>query len=165
MEQKKQSFVWGLLLVLVGAVLLADQFLPNWSIDFEWPWIIIGVGLVFLFFAVLTRTGGLAIPGTIVGGIGSILFYQNMTGNWDTWEFAWTLIPGFVGVGIALAALISPQEHRDGWQASIVLLVISAVMFMIFGGSSFFGWDTQFVWPAVIILFGLYLLIRGFFKK
>jgi hypothetical protein len=165
MEHKKQSFVWGFLLVLIGGLLLVDQFLPAWSINFDWPWIVIGVGLVFLLFAVLTRTGGLAIPGSIISGIGGILYYQNITNNWETWQFAWALIPGFVGIGIALATLISPKEFNDGWQASLILLVISAVLFMIFGGSSFFGWDTQFVWPAVIILFGLFMLIRGFLRK
>lgn len=165
MESKKQSFAWGIILVLIGAVLLADQFLPNVTLYFDWPWIVMGVGIVFLLFAFITRTGGLAIPGCIVGGIGAILYYQNLTGNWETWEFAWALIPGFVGVGIALAALIQPSEHKDGWQASIILLVISAVLFMIFGGSAFFGFNTDFVWPAVIIAFGLYLLIRGFLRK
>ena len=165
MEHKKQSFIWGFLLVLIGGMLLADQLLPSWTINFDWPWIVMGVGLVFLLFAVLTRTGGLAIPGSIISGIGSILYYQNLTGNWETWQFAWALIPGFVGVGIALGTLISPQEFKDGWQASLILLVISAVLFMIFGGSSFFGWNTQFVWPVVIIVFGFFMLIRGFLRK
>ena len=119
----------------------------------------------FWRFAVLTRTGGLAIPVSIISGIGSILYYQNLTGNWETWQFAWALIPGFVGVGIALGTLFSPQPFKDGWQASLILLVISAVLFMIFGGSSFFGWNTQFVWPAVIIVFGFFMLIRGFLRK
>ena len=165
MEHKKQSFIWGFLLVLVGGLLLADQLLPAWSFNFEWPWIIIGVGLVFLLFAVLMRTGGLAIPGSIISGIGGILYYQNLTNNWETWQFAWALIPGFVGIGIALATIISPKEFRDGWQSSLTMLVISAVLFMIFGGSSFFNWDTQFVWPVIIIVFGFFMLIRGFLRK
>ncbi len=165
MKQKKHSFIWGFLLILVGGLLLADQLVPSWHINFDWPWIVIFVGLTFLAFAILTRTGGLAIPGSIVGGIGAILYYQNLTGNWDTWEFAWSLIPGFVGIGLALAAIISPEEHRDGWTASLFLLVISAIMFSIFGGSAFFGWNTQILWPAAIIAFGAFLLIRGLFRK
>ena len=29
MEHKKQSFIWGFLLVIIGGVLLADQLLPS----------------------------------------------------------------------------------------------------------------------------------------
>ncbi len=165
MERKKQTLIWGFLLVLIGGVLLADQLLPAWTINLDWPWIVLGVGLVFLLFAVLTRTGGLAIPGTIISGIGGILYYQNLTGSWETWQFAWTLIPGFVGIGLAVAALISPQEHGDVWQSSLILLVISAILFVAFGGSSLLGFNSRLVWPALTIGVGLFMLIRGIMRK
>lgn len=165
MERNKQSFIWGLLLAIIGGVLLVDQILPGWSLNFDWPWLVLGVGFVFLLFAVLTRTGGLAIPGAIISGIGGILNYQNLTGSWNTWQFAWTLIPGFVGIGLALAALISPQEHRDGWQSSLILLIISGVLFIAFGGSALFNWNSRLVWPVLTIGFGFFLLIRGVLIK
>jgi hypothetical protein len=124
-----------------------------------------GVGAVFLLLAVFTRTGGLAVPGCIVGGIGAILYYQNLTGNWETWAFAWTLIPGFVGVGIALATLISPRENKDGLSASLVLISISLIMFFVFGGAKFFGLGSIILWPVIIIALGLFLLIKGILKK
>ncbi len=165
MEHKKSNFAWGIILILFGALLLANQLVPGLKMLFDWPWIILGVGLVFILLAIFTRTGGLAIPGCIVGGIGSILYYQNLTGNWETWSFAWALIPGFVGIGIALATIISPRENPDGFTASLTLLAISLILFFVFGGAKFFGLESFVLWPVIIIALGLFLLFKGIVKK
>ena len=165
MESKKSTFAWGIILIHFGAFLLANQLIPELKTLFDWPWIIIGVGLVFILIAIVTRTGGLEIPGCIVGGIGSILYYQNLTGNWETWSFAWSLIPGFVGIGVALATLISPKENPDGFSASSILIAISLILFFIFGGATFFGLDSFVLWPVIIIALGLFLLVKGILKK
>ena len=165
MVKKKSSFAWGIILILFGALLLANQLVPGLHSLFDWPWIVMGVGAVFILLAIFTQTGGLAIPGCIVGGIGAILFYQNLTGNWETWAFAWSLIPGFVGVGIALATLISPKENPDGLSSSLILISISLILFFIFGGARFFGFDSFILWPIVIIALGLFLLVKGVLKK
>ena len=77
MEKKKSSFAWGIILILFGALLLANQLVPGLQSLFDWPWIVMGVGAVFILLAIFTQTGGLAIPGCIVGGIGAILYYQS----------------------------------------------------------------------------------------
>jgi len=165
MGKKKSNFAWGIILILFGALLLANQLFPGLKLIFDWPWIVMGVGAVFILFAVFTQTGGLAIPGCIVGGIGAILYYQNLTGNWETWSFAWSLIPGFVGIGIGLAALISPKEHKDGISAGITLVAISLIMFFVFGGAKFFSIESFILWPIVVIALGLFLLLKGILKK
>ncbi|MDO9087101.1 MAG: hypothetical protein Q7U53_12915 [Anaerolineaceae bacterium] len=165
MEHKKSNFAWGIILILFGGLLLANQLVPGLKMIFDWPWIVMGVGVVFLLLAVFTQTGGLAVPGSIVGGIGAILYYQNLTGNWETWSFAWTLIPGFVGIGIALATLISPKENPDGLSASLTLVSISLILFFVFGGARFFGIESIILWPFIIIAIGLVLLVKGILKK
>lgn len=165
MERKNRRYTWGILLIVFGLFLLASEIVPGLKQIMDWPWIVMGVGVLFILFAIISRNGGLAVPGSIISGIGAILFYQNLSGNWDTWTFAWTLIPGFVGIGIGLATLISPKEQRDGWSASLFLIALSMVMFVVFGGNQFLGWNLQFLWPAVIILIGVYLLLRGVIKK
>ena len=52
--------------------------------------------------SLLTWTPLLMIPACVVGGLGVLMFWQNPTDSWDSWAYAWTLIPGFVGVGIVL---------------------------------------------------------------
>lgn len=165
MGKKKSNFAWGIILILFGALLLANQLLPGLKLIFDWPWIIMGVGAVFILLAIFTQTGGLAIPGSIVGGIGAILYYQNLTGRWDTWSFIWALIPGFIGVGIALAALISPDKHSDGFSSSILLVTISGILFFFFGGAKYFGVESFIFWPIGVIALGLFLLLKGILKK
>jgi hypothetical protein len=105
----------------------------------------------------------MAVPACIVGGIGGLLYWQNATGNWESWAYAWTLIPGFVGVGIVLSGLLggdTQQSVRGGaW-----LILISLVLFTIFG--SFLGGLGLLgpYWPVLLIALGLLVLVRSFFR-
>lgn len=162
-EQKWLNLIGGLILIGVGCLFLVFQLVPGifaWiRMDALWPLIIIGVGGVFLVSAVAARQPELAIPGCIIGGIGCLLFVQNATGYWDSWAYAWTLIPGFVGVGIIISGLLK-GEGQAPVRAGASLLAISAILFLIFG--AFLGpfhllgqW-----WPILLILAGSLLLVR-----
>ena len=105
----------------------------------------------------------MAVPACIVAGIGGILYYQNMTGDWASWAYAWTLIPGFVGVGIDPGWLVwrdipqiaAGRRHFDPDQPDPVRHLL-----LLLGGKSYLG----VYWPVLIILLGLWLLIRPLFK-
>ncbi len=135
-------------------------WVPDW-LEFTWPFYVIGTGLLFLLAAILTGIGPLAIPGCILTGIGSILYYQNLSQNWLSWTYAWTLIPGFVGIGIFLSSLLSPGHRIDhsGW----FLILISLTGFVIFGGISVFGSDIVKYWPIVLIIIGCFLGLGALF--
>jgi hypothetical protein len=158
----------GLLLVLVGGWLMAIQIVPElkgWSGVFsEWPMSIIGVGILLLVLGLLFNTPGLAIPACIVGGIGGILLYQTRTGDLASWSYIWSLIPGFVGVGVLLTGLFEGKLRR-AFSSGIWLIFISAVLFIIFG--AFLGGVKPLAdfWPVLIILLGLWLIGRAIFRK
>jgi hypothetical protein len=162
------SLVGGLVLVLVGLFLLVLQLAPAMvnflRLELTWPFIIIGIGLLFFVgIAVWGRsTAGLAVPGSIVTGIGLLLLYQNWSGNWESWAYAWALIPGFVGLGILITGLFT--HSRGATQTGFWMAFISALVFSIFGaflgGSALVG---NF-WPVLVIALGVYILLRGFFK-
>ena len=105
----------------------------------------------------------MAIPACIVGGIGGILYWQEITGNWESWAYAWTLIPGFVGVGIVLSGLLG-GDFRQSARGGGWLIMISLVLFAVFG--SFFGGLGLLgpYWPVLLILLGLLVLIRPLFR-
>ena len=134
---------------------LSDWF---WS-TFDWPFVIIGVGICLLIFGLLAGAPGMSIPASIVTGIGGILAYQNATGNWESWAYAWALIPGFVGIGVILAGLLEGNFRQalgdGGW-----LIIISLVLFIVFG--SFLGGLNLLgdYWPVLLILLGLWMIIR-----
>jgi hypothetical protein len=153
----------GVVLVLLGVWFLIVQFVPWLEGWFSWPMIIIGVGALLLVFGLLGGEPGMAVPAFVVGGIGCLLFWQNATGNWESWSYAWALIPCFVGVGTLFSGILG----RDGEQirGGAWLLLIGAILFAVFG--SFFG-ALGFLgkyWPALLILLGVLSLFQGLFRR
>ena len=163
---RRSALAGGLALILVGALFLLAQIVPGWENWFEWPMIIIGIGIALLVIGLVTGTAGMAVPACIVGGIGGILYYQHTTGDWMSWSFAWALIPGFVGVGIILAGALEGKFRkplREGGQ----LVLISVIMFTIAG--SFFGalglGGLGDYWPVLLIVLGVAILLRQLLPK
>ena len=163
---KRTSIVGGAILILVGAVLFAAQILPDFMPDFweifSWPWIVIGIGLVLFILGAAVGEPGMAVPATIMCGLGGILAYQWYTGDWQSWSYIWTLIPGFVGIGIVLMSLLGGDASaKDG----STLMFISFILLAVFG--SFFGAVGMAgrYWPVLLILLGVVLMVRTFFNK
>ncbi len=168
METSRRSgLVGGLILILVGAAFLVAQLVPGLRAWFRaadtWPLLIVGVGVLFLVLAVALNTPPLAVPGCIVGGIGCLLFYQNATGNWASWAYAWTLIPGFVGLGVMISALMQGQSKKD-MTAGLWLMLISLLAFVVFGSFMGLGRFSPY-WPVLLVLGGLLILGRTIFGR
>ncbi len=165
---ERSRLAFGILLILIGALFLAARFFPvltSWiQIEITWPLIIIAVGVFLLLFGLLVGAPDMAVPACIVAGIGSILYWQNTTGLWESWEYLWTLIPGFVGVGILLSAVFGGGTRRS-LGSGAWLIFISLALFGIFG--SFFGGLGTLgpYWPVLLILLGIVVLIRAFPRK
>lgn len=161
MEQTNRSqLAIGALLIVLGAWFLALRLLPGLGFLDQWPMIVISIGVGLLVFGLLVGAAPMAVPACIVMGIGGVLAWQNATGAWESWAFAWTLIPGFVGIGILLTGLLEGDLRSKigpgGW-----LILISVVMFAIFGSFLGAGGFLGPYWPALLVLVGLILLIQS----
>lgn len=159
----------GVLLILLGLLFLAYQLLPG-PFDFlrgadTWPLIVVAVGVFLLIFGLLVGAPGMAIPASIVSGIGLLLYWQNATGNWNSWAYAWALIPGFVGVGVILNGLLGGDRLRNALEGGFWLIVISLTMFAIF--ASFLGGLNLFqpYLPVLLIVLGGLMLVRSLIRK
>ena len=163
-HRRRSSLAGGLVLILLGAWFLVAQFVPGWQDWFEWPLSIVGIGAVLLIIGLVTGVPGLAVPACIVGGIGGLLYWQNVTGNWESWSYAWALIPGFVGVGIVLSGLLG-GGFRQGVREGSPLILISLILFAVFG--SLFGALKPLgdYWPVLLIVLGLLVLVQGLFRR
>lgn len=155
---KQGSVLLGTLFILAGLFFLAAQFFPALAalINFGrlWPLIVLGVGVIFLLNAFVNEPGT-AVPGVIIATVGSILLYQNWTGNWSFWQL-WLLMPGAVGGGILLYSLLAGKLHETR-NAVVILLTVSTVLFLVFSGS----WLVWQLWPVLLIIFGFYLLFKN----
>jgi len=159
----------GVILILLGAWFLADKSVPafhslfNKYTEFPFNMFLIGGG-IFIVGLVLGQPG-MSVPAAIVAGIGGIFYYQQMTQNYTSWSYMWTLIPGFVGVGSILAGLLGDNTAHS-LRRGLNMMVVSAVLFLIF--ASFFG-GLQILGnygPAILlILLGLWVLGRGLYHS
>jgi len=158
------------LLIAVGLLFLADQY---WNLDlghYGWPIYVIGLGLAVVLLGLTQRSGsGLTTFGSMVTVLGLILFYQNLTGHWDSWAYAWTLIaPGGSGVGMALSGVRVGNAGmvRVGLWQIVTALGLFAAGFLFFEGLVGISGRRfplpNWVLPLAVIVLGLLLLFRGF---
>ena len=168
-KQGRTQLALGVILILLGAWFIAQRTFPEVAAlaerFSEWPFTVMGVGILLLLLGLILGAPGLAVPAAIVSGIGGILYYQNLTGNWESWSYMWTLIPGFVGVGVLLQGLLG-EDTRHNLRNGLNLMVISAVLFLVF--SAFLGgWDLlgNFGPAVLLILLGLWVLGSGLYRS
>ncbi|MEK6222770.1 MAG: hypothetical protein N2D54_11045, partial [Chloroflexota bacterium] len=164
---RRASLTFGVLLILLGGWFLAVQFMPElsgWINNFgDWPLWIIGPGILLIIAAVVSGVSGLAVPGAILSGIGGIMFYQNATNDWESWAYIWTLIIGFVGIGLFLMHILEGNFRKALKEGGRPILT-SIILFLIFG--SFFRYifgEEPFLgdyWPILLILAGLWNLVK-----
>ena len=169
-KERRSDLIFGIILIVVGGWFLAVQFelVPNLidtlNIEYQWPVIIIGVGIFLFLLGLLLRNPALSIPACIVGGIGGLLYWCNSNGNWAAWTYLWTLIPGFVGLGILVSTLLGGHE-KSGYREGLTLILISAIMFGIF--LMLFSGQGQYIkyWPVLIIFGGIWIIIQTIFRR
>jgi hypothetical protein len=168
-KQGRTQLALGVILILLGAWFIAQRTFPEvaaFAARFsDWPFTVIGVGVLLLLLGLILGAPGLAVPAAIVSGIGGILYYQELTGNWESWSYMWTLIPGFVGVGVLLQGLLG-EDTRRNLRHGLNLMVVSAILFLVF--SAFLGGWTLLgnFGPAILlILLGLWVLGSGLYRS
>jgi len=162
--------VLGALLILLGLVFLAGQYLNLDIGRFGWPVYVIGPGLALVVLGLTQRHGsGLTIAGCVVTITGLILLYQTLTDRWESWAYAWALVgPGGSGLGMLVYGTRARNAGmaRAGFMQIVVALALFAAGFVFFEG--ILGISGQrfplpgWVMPIVVIAIGLLLLARGF---
>jgi hypothetical protein len=163
------ALVGGAILIAFGLLALAGQVFRNVDWGSLWPFTIIGFGALFF---VLMFTGGkqaaaFAIPGSIVGGIGLILLFQNITQHWESMSYFWTLIILFVGVGIYIMGLYGGDLQQK--QSGLRVMRVGFILFIIFGAffELIFSSYSNILFPLLLIALGAYLVLSrsGLFGK
>jgi hypothetical protein len=169
--QRAASLIGGVLLIAFGLLAIVSEAFGGFNFWGNlWPFFIIGFGALFFIGMVSggKSAAGLAIPGSIITGIGLMLFVQNLTGHWESWAYSWAFIPIFVGAGIYIMGMWSGDAGQRA--NGLGVMRIGAILFLIFGvffeGLIFRSFGlSKFILPTVLILAGLYLVVRrsGFF--
>jgi hypothetical protein len=154
-ERSSKYYKVSLGFTIIGLIFTAVLWAMRPWLD--WPVLIWGPGILFAITSLFSGLGPFMIPACVLGGIGSLLAYQNATGDWVSWVYAWTLIPAFVGLGLFLAFLNNQTVRTVG----LSMLGWSMVAFAIFGLA--FAREGKFAqyWPLALVITGLVLLLQA----
>ena len=155
----QSAMVFGLVLIALGVLLLAGQFVRiDLGADY-WPYAVIGVGGLF-FVGMLAggpAAGGLAIPGSIIAMTGLILLVQNSTSRFETWSYCWALLVAASGIGVVIRSYWSHMEgiRQQGWDTTrfgVMLFMLLGAFFELFIYQHTLA--AQITWPVALIVFG-----------
>jgi hypothetical protein len=156
------ALVGGAILIAFGLLSLAGQIFRSLDWGFLWPFIVIGIGALFFaaMFAGGKQSAGFAIPGSIVGGIGLILFFQNITHHWESMSYFWTLIIMLVGAGIYIMGIYGEDANHK--QSGLRVMKIGLILFVIFGAffEVIFSSFSNILFPILLIVLGAYLVLN-----
>jgi hypothetical protein len=163
----------GVALLVIGGLLFAGQLFGIGVDDLGWPAIVIGIGVVIGVLGLfVNREQGMVIGGTVVTTVGLVLLYQDQTGRWETWAYAWALVgPAASGLGMLLWGVrqADPTEIRNGTWALLTGLGIFVVGFLFFEGVIGIGGEPlglpEWLLPVVIIGIGVVILARAIFER
>jgi hypothetical protein len=172
-------------LAVVGALLVATGI--GWFVvrelgldpfaaiaDAGWPFFVVIPGVILLVASLIPqppRGVGFAIAGAIVTTVGAVLFYQDTTGHWESWAYAWALVgPGAAGLGMLVYGLIFGQ--RELISVGARLIAIAAVIVTV----GYWYFETVFAtgrtpidlgvwWPVVIVAIGIAALVAGIVSR
>ena len=155
------ALIGGAVMIAFGLLALAGQVFRNVDWGFLWPFIVIAIGAIFFvaMFAGGKQTSGFAIPGSIVGGIGLVLLFQNITGRWESMSYFWTFIVIFVGLGIYIMGWYNGDANQR--KSGTGVMKVGVILFIVFGAffELIFSSFNNLLFPILLILLGAYMIL------
>lgn len=163
--------VLGAAIIVVGLLLLLGRII-DLDLGALWPLFVLVPGVVILISGLAAAPGGAGTAATVTGSqltaLGLLLFFQNLTGWWQTWAYAWALVwPTSIGLGLTVRGAMSGDDEtaRSGRKTTLTGLVLFLVGFAFFEGiinisGSTLGRFGDYALPAVLIGAGLLIMFR-----
>jgi hypothetical protein len=165
--------VLGILLIAFGAAALilpalGFKLFTNVGAQ-DWPLLVIAPGVLLLAASLVPappRGIGFATGGAVVTTVGAILLYQSRTGNWESWAYAWALIPLGAGVATLLYGVFAGRTAMIS--AGFTMAGIAGALFL--AGAWFFEGvfageprptDVGAWWPIGVIVLGGVIVLRA----
>ncbi|CAN5573013.1 hypothetical protein BH23CHL10_BH23CHL10_05550 [soil metagenome] len=163
----------GAALVLIGLALFAAQLLDFQLSEIGWPFFIILAGIGILLFGLFVGgESGIVIGGTITTTVGLVLLFQDTTGRWESWAYAWALVgPAASGLGLAISGMRTGNGNdvRNGTWGLLGGLAIFVIGFLFFEGVIGISGQRlalpEWLLPVAVIAIGLVVLGRGLLER
>ncbi len=162
MNQKRNEWIGGLLLIGIGLLFLLNQFFDLPGLESLAIFFVLGLGLFFLAWGVVTREGGLMIPGGILTGIGTGIVLIAGPLDLGDGDFSGGVFMGAFAMGWVLITIFTAlfTDETQWWP-----LIPAAIMAIISGALLIEGpfmvaleWLGK-LWPLALILGGIAMLL------
>ena len=175
-EGNTSMIVLGGVVIAIGLAAFALQSLSvdvgAWLGGSGWTLFIIVPGLILLALAIPLRDNaaqGVTIAGAVVTTVGLLLLYQDQTDHYESWAYAWALIPASVGLALVVNGLRFDRRDLVSLGTWIVAgfgvaLVVGAWYFQAVFETSKAPFDLGENWPVVLIVLGGVVLVMGLLR-
>lgn len=166
----------GSAILVIGVIAyfleMASVDVASWLGGSGWTLFIIGPGLALLATSLFLRDSAALmtlIVGAVLTTVGGLLLFQDQTDRYDTWAYAWALIPGAVGAALAVHGL---RFHRPDL-VSVGSRMIAGFGVVLIAGAWFFEtifqtnqppFDLGDNWPLALIALGGVLFVAGLLR-
>ena len=171
--RREGALILGGILIAVGLLAASLTYLDvdptQWLEGSGWTLFILVPGLILLAAGLLTTqpaAEGMTIGGAVVTSLAVMMLVMDRTGTWETWAYAWALIPAAAGCGLVLHGM--RRGIRSAIDKGLRLVAASLVMMLI--GGWYFGTlfatgeppiDVGDAWPLVLVVVGAIVLVVG----
>jgi hypothetical protein len=152
-------------LIGLGLLLLILRHF-GWFVGSVWPLFVIVPGVVLIALAASFgwQSKFVAAAGAVITGAGLILAIQNATDYFQSWAYAWALLPAFAGaamwtMGARENDASAEATGRGLVQGGGVVFIVLGAMFELFIFNR--GWfDAGLALALLLIVMGGFLLFR-----
>lgn len=150
----------SLTLIGMGILSFALNFTFGWTVNISLPLVTLMLGGAFFFMAgVLAQKWAWAdllyMPASFLTVLGMIVLINVITGDWNSWAYAWLLLAAGLSLGVLMA------NRSRGWprsvsQISVVVIFGALFLFVLFGAIAG-GRFVLVMGPILLVLGGLAL--------
>ncbi len=156
MEKPRETFIWGIVLVVIGTVFLIGN-LSRIGMDILWPLFPLIGGLTFCVGYFYNRKNvGLLMPGSILVVISLLFFYCTI----DGWVHMVNLWPVFIiAPAVGFVALYFGGTKDSDLLIPAGILTGLGIIFL------FVSYDLGEYWPILLILIGIVMIVLHLLNK
>ena len=157
MRKKRTLGVLALLFILVGIILILENFGVLMGISKLWPVILLllGLGFVMLFFERKKQDTVLLWIGSFLMMVSVLFGYLNHT-SWMLLAYLWPVFLALVGLSFFFISFYT--EGRVFRYLTLGFFGLFLALFFVFTVS-------LRLWPVSLIVFGLSLIVVDYFNK
>ncbi|MGP4064915.1 LiaI-LiaF-like domain-containing protein [Oceanobacillus sp. M65] len=157
---KKQNALPAYILIGIGIFFLLRQLkLPIITDFYSWQTIIIIIGLALLIHSYTSKSYHNLFSGSVLLGIG---IHLHGIQHYDFWIDHWAVYPLIIGI----AFLVRRTKVKQGLFPGVILTAVSILLIFSVSLPPWLDWVYQVIdtleqfWPVVLIIIGLYLLMK-----